>query len=88
MMASFNYDDNMMMRTQIQFEEETYKALQSAAKELKSSISEVVRQSVKHHLKAATTASNWKRALAAAGHFHSGHKDISVNHDLYLSDEW
>lgn len=88
MMASFNYDDNIMMRNQIKFEEKICKTLQSAAKTLKSSISEVVRQSVTHYLKAATTAGNWKRALAAAGHFHSGHKDISANHDLYLSDEW
>lgn len=87
MMVLLNYNTNMM-RTQVQFEEETFKALQSAAKELKSSVSEVVRQSVKHHLKAATTATNWQRALAAAGRFHSGYKDISVNHDHYLSDEW
>ena len=77
-----------MIRTQIQFEAETYQALQSAAKHSKDSISELVRQSVKRHLQENHTATAWKRALSAVGRFHSGLKDLSVNHDHYLGDEW
>ena len=87
MMSLCRYHD-IMIRTQIQFEKETYQALQAAVKHSKESISELVRQSVKRYLQENKTTAAWKRSLAAAGQFHSGLKDIAVNHDHYLSDEW
>ena len=77
-----------MIRTQIQFEEETYQALRVAAKHAKESISALVRESVKRQLQENQLAAAWERSLTAIGRFHSGLKDLSVNHDHYLGDEW
>ncbi len=78
----------MMMRTQIQLEKEAYLTLQIIAKQSKKSISQLVRQSVDEHLKKTTSDHAWEQSLAAIGRFQSGAKDISVNHDHYLGDEW
>ena len=77
-----------MIRTQIQFEQETYAILQAAAKNSGESISSLVRKSVDRYLREKKRTTAWKRALAAPGRFHSGVKDLSVHHDRYLSDEW
>ena len=77
-----------MVRTQIQFEQETYGMLQDTAKRRGESISSLVRKSVEQYLRESKKASAWKRELAAPGRFHSGLKDLSMHHDHYLSDEW
>ena len=77
-----------MLRTQIQFEKETYLTLKKAAKNAQRSISDLVRQSVEQYLQENQRRAVWKKSLSSAGTFHSGHKDISVNHDQYLGDEW
>ena len=77
-----------MVRTQIQFEKETYVFLQAASKNSGESISSLVRKSVDRHLREIKKATAWERALAAPGRFHSGLKDLSLHHDQYLSDEW
>jgi hypothetical protein len=33
-----------------------------------------------------STDAAWERALASVGGFHSGHRDISADHDAYLPD--
>ncbi|MEI6416391.1 MAG: hypothetical protein WCO92_01575 [Verrucomicrobiota bacterium] len=77
-----------MLRTQIQFEKETYLTLKKAAKNAQRSISDLVRQSVEQYLQENQKKDAWKKSLASAGSFHSGHTNISANHDQYLGDEW
>ena len=77
-----------MVRTQIQFEKETYGVLQDTAKSRGESISSLVRKSVESYLRESKKTGAWERALAAPGRFHSGLKNLSTHHDQYLSDEW
>lgn len=87
-MMALRKHNAIMIRTQIQFEQETYEELHAMAKEVKSSVSELVRHSVKKYLKKVATDHAWQKALAATGRFKSGHKDISTKHDQYLDNEW
>jgi hypothetical protein len=87
MLVSSVYRANML-RTHIQFEEETYQSLQGAATYSKTSSSELERQSVKQYLYENQRTVVWKKSLAFVGRFHSCCKDISEKHDQYLGDEW
>jgi len=87
MLASSCHHANML-RTQVQFEKETYRTLKKIATDSRRSISDLVRQSVDRYLQENERRAAWKRSLNSVGRFHSGHKDISVRHDQYLGDEW
>jgi len=75
-----------MIRTQIQLEEETFRALQVLAKERQCSFSELVRTSVKNTLQTEDRMTLKKRGLEVAGKFRSGLGDLAKNHDTYLND--
>ena len=77
-----------MIRTQIQLTEEQLKNLKRLASKKHVSISELIRQGVNVLIRSgeANIEDRKKRAIAAAGRFRSGKKDISVKHDEYLTE--
>jgi predicted transcriptional regulator len=59
------------------------RSLRTLAREQRVSVAELIRQSVDHflHLSRATDkAVRQRRAIAAAGRFHSGHSGVSDGH--------
>ena len=83
-----------MRRTQILLTEKQHKILKELAKEKKISMAEAVRECVEYYNANAagriilSDEDKCKRALAAAGRFKSGFKDLSVNHDKYLEESF
>jgi hypothetical protein len=78
-----------MLRTQIRLTEEQSLALKSLAEKRRISVAELIRQVVDDLLRESPTLSRAemkRRALAAAGRFRSGEKDLSTGHDDYLAD--
>jgi len=78
-----------MLRTQIRLTEEQSLTLKSLAAERRISVAEVIRQAVEDLLRQNPTSSRAemkRRALAAAGRFRSGEKDLSKRHDEYLAE--
>lgn len=78
-----------MLRTQIRLTEEQSLALRSLAAERRVSVAELIRQAVEDLLRQSSTPSRAEmkqRALAAAGRFRSGEKDLSTRHDDYLAE--
>ncbi len=80
-----------MIRTQIQLTEEQAKAIKTLAMKRNTSVAELIRRSVDELLQKAVgtdLTERRRRALAAAGRFHSGKRDISTNHDDYLAEAY
>ena len=80
-----------MIRTQIQLTEEQAKAIKTLAMKRNTSVAELIRRSVDELLQKAVgtdLTERRRRALAAAGRFHSGKTDISTNHDDYLAEAY
>jgi len=77
-----------MIRTQIQFEKETYQKLKERSKETGESISALVRKSLDRNLDDQELDSRWQRALGSMGKFESGLKDLAEKHDSHLADRW
>ena len=78
-----------MVRTQIQLSEKQAKALKKLAARRNVSVAELIRQAVDEELRAAggiDRDERKRRALAAAGRFHSGLTDLSTEHDHYLAE--
>jgi len=78
-----------MVRTQIQLPEEQVAMLKKMAAADNKSMAEIIRQSVDFFAKSKSLdndAQRRKRALAAAGRFSSGIKDLSASHDDYLAE--
>ena len=80
-----------MVRTQIQLTDKQSRALKFMAAQQGKSVSELIRQSVDELLSSAGVVDNAerrRRAIAAAGRFRSGHKDLSTDHDRYLAEDY
>ncbi len=78
-----------MVRTQIQLPEEQVAMLKQMAMADHKSMAEIIRQSVDFFAKAKYGGSEEqrrKRAVAAAGRFRSGVKDLATSHDSYLTE--
>jgi len=78
-----------MVRTQIQLTEDQVEALKRLASKKHVSIAELIRQGVDTLIRSTGTVSpeeRRKRAIAVAGRFRSGLKDLSVKHDDYLKE--
>lgn len=80
-----------MIRTQIQLTAEQARALREIASERKSSIAELIRNGVDDILRSEAGPNREerkRRAIAAAGKFHSGVTDLSAAHDRYLGESY
>lgn len=80
-----------MVRTQIQFTEEQSRRLKLLAARSGIPVTELIRRSVEKLLKASTGLyedQHKRRAIEAAGKLHSGLKDISLDHDKYLTEAY
>jgi len=88
-----------MVRTTVQLTEEQIKALKALAKARKTSIAELVRESVAQYIVTAPTELSYEekrqRALVFVrqikegkfqAHDIEGKTDVSVNHDIYLAE--
>jgi hypothetical protein len=78
-----------MIRTQIQLSEKQAKALKNLAARKNVSVAELIRQAVDEQLRASGNIDadeRKRRALAAAGRYHSGLTDLSTDHDRYLAE--
>ena len=80
-----------MIRTQIQLTEAQAQALKALAAARQSSVAELIRQGVDHLLRQAGSADlleRRRRAIAAAGRFHSGRPDVAARHDDCLTEAY
>jgi predicted DNA-binding protein len=80
-----------MIRTQIQLTEEQYRLLKTISKERNASIAEIVRECISHYSASRCLTSEdekYSKAMDALGKFRSGIKDISINHDRYLAEDF
>jgi hypothetical protein len=80
-----------MIRTQIQLSEDQVEALRQMAAEREASMAELIRQAIDQWLRAegaVNRAERKRRALAAAGRFHSDQTDLSEAHDRYLAEAY
>lgn len=78
-----------MFRMQIQFNEQQLRLLREQAASEQASVSAIVRRAVDDWIAARaqpTTDERRRRAIAAAGRFGSGHRDVAERHDDYLAD--
>ena len=79
-----------MLRTQIQLKEEQMEWLRSKARTKGTSVSQLIRESIKfyqtheEHL----PEDRKKKALEAVGRFSSGTSDVSERHDNYLAEAY
>jgi predicted DNA-binding ribbon-helix-helix protein len=78
-----------MIRTQIQLTEVQAENLKRLAIRQQISMAALIRQAIDqmfHPGLDKERQANFAKALNAAGKFHSGQHDLSVNHDQYLSE--
>lgn len=79
-----------MIRTQIQLTEEQASSLKKLAALHGVSMAELIRDGVERVLRSDTAVmvgeDQKKRALAVAGRFRSGKRDLSAKHDAYLAE--
>ena len=80
-----------MVRTQIQLTEVQAKALKRISMSRHLSIAELIRRAVDTLVKSSTVVDveeRHKRAIEIVGKFSSGRRNISKNHDRYLSEAY
>ena len=81
--------ETAMIRTQVQLTEEQARALRDLASTRRVSVAELIRQCVDTLIQSSReidAEERRRRAVAAAGRFHSGVSDISAEHDKYLAE--
>jgi hypothetical protein len=78
-----------MVRTQIQLTEDQAKALRRISASRNLSVAELIRRAIDAMIRTSSSVDpeeQLKRALAIAGKFGSGRRDISKKHDTYLTE--
>lgn len=78
-----------MIRTQVQLTEKQVRSLKRLAVARQVSMAELIRQGVDAVLRSDAGIDldeKRRRAIAAAGRFRSGRRDISQKHDQYLAE--
>jgi hypothetical protein len=78
-----------MVRTQIQLTEMQARAVKKAAMEEGTSVAEVIRRAVEKMVESKpkmNAQKKIKRAIAIAGKFRSGKRNVSRKHDQYLAE--
>lgn len=80
-----------MVRTQIQLTERQARELKRMAAREGVSMAKVIRRAVDAKIRAGAAEvpreERVRRAMAVMGKFHSGIKDLAVNHDKYLAED-
>jgi len=80
-----------MVRTQIQLHEKQVALLKKMAAADHTSMAEIIRQSIDFYARTkyeAIDEQRRSRAIAAAGQFRSGVKNLSISHDMYLTEAY
>jgi hypothetical protein len=80
-----------MVRTQIQLTEGQLQVLKRLAAGRRVSVATLIRESVDLLVRSAGAVDDQeqrRRALAAAGRFHSGRSDLAAAHDEYLEEAY
>jgi len=80
-----------MYRTQVQLTESQVRALKDMSATQNKSMAELIRQAIDILLRSSGEVDREerkRRAIAAAGRFHSGLGDFSTSHDDYLSEAY
>ncbi|HHV54678.1 MAG TPA: CopG family transcriptional regulator [Firmicutes bacterium] len=80
-----------MVRTQVQLTNEQSRALKRLAVARGVSVAELIREGVQLLIATSGGAEmedRIKRAIAAAGRFRSGVRDLATNHDNYLEESY
>jgi len=81
-----------MVRTQIQLTERQARELKRIAAREGVSMAEIIRRAVDSKIKQGGVEVPWeervRRAMAVMGKFQSGIRDLSVNHDKYLAEDY
>jgi predicted DNA-binding protein len=80
-----------MVRTQIQLTEEQSRRLKASAARQGISVAELIRRGIEAALGKESALSEEelsRRAIQAAGKFHSGRSDVSRRHDEYLGEAY
>ena len=80
-----------MVRTQIQLTERQAKAVKAMARARGVSAAEVIRRAIDELMESnlmIDDADKRARALSVVGRFRSGRRDVSMNHDAYLSEAY
>lgn len=78
-----------MIRVQVQLPEEQLRRVKSLASRSKVSIAEILRRAVGGYVqleRMPDPAEKRRRAMAVAGQFRSGRRDVSRRHDDYLTE--
>jgi hypothetical protein len=78
-----------MVRTQIQLTEQQHEALIERARARNVSMAELIRESIELYLATSPERSSTEQrqaALAVAGRFESGLRDLAERHDDYLEE--
>mgnify|MGYP001442217326 CR=1 FL=1 len=81
-----------MVRTQIQLTERQARELKKIAAREEISMAEVVRRAVdakiREEVQEIPRDERVRRAMSVMGKFHSGIRDLAVNHDKYLAEDF
>jgi hypothetical protein len=80
-----------MRKTQVQLSEAQVQAIKALAAAQNKSVAEVIRQAVDIFLSSANAVDveeRKRRALAAAGRYHSGTGTLSTDHDSHLVEAY
>lgn len=78
-----------MIRTQIQLSESQMKQLKDLARRRGLSVAALIREGAELVIRSGGPVDEDHRrrcAMAAAGRFHSGHRDLAAAHDRYLKE--
>lgn len=78
-----------MIRTQIQLSKSQMQRLRELARRRGVPIAALIREGADHVIQSGGTVDEEqrrRRALAAAGRFHSGHSDLATAHDRHLAE--
>ena len=80
-----------MIRTQVQLTEAHMHTLKRLAAKRRVSVAALIRESVDLLIRAVRPIDDkerQRRALEAAGRFHSGHLDLAAEHDRHLAEAY
>jgi hypothetical protein len=79
-----------MVRTQVQLTDEQAQALKKLSAQTGLSTAELIRRALTPFLRDGLNGAEERRrrAMSIVGIGRSGHRDIAVNHDLYLDEDY